>query len=121
MSRLTIGFGVVLVLIGVAGYVASGSVSVTALIPAFIGVPMAVVGWMMGHPNLHAAGLYSAIALAVIMALGSLRGVAGLLVGDFSEPALIQLVLFLASIGFVVFAAREVFAGRRGGSRPMGA
>lgn len=121
MGKLALGFGVALILVGVVGYVASGAASVTALIPAFVGVPMLVAGWMMGRANLYRVGLYSAIVLAVVLALGSLRGVAGLLGGEFSGPALIQLVLFLASVGFVVLAAREVFAGRRGGSRPMGA
>ena len=59
MGRLTVGFGVVLILVGVVGYFASGAASATALIPAFVGVPMAVAGWMMTRPNLRAVGLYS--------------------------------------------------------------
>lgn len=121
MRALPIGFGSVLILIGVVGYFASGAASVTALIPTFVGVPMLLAGWMMGRPNLRAAGLCSAMALAVILALGSLRGVAGLLGGEASVPAVIQLLLFLASVGFLVFGVRDALEGRRAGgvrSRP---
>jgi hypothetical protein len=120
MGRLTVVFGAALVLVGIVGYAASGAASVTALIPAFVGGPMVVAGLLMARPSTRSFGFYSAIVLAGIMALGSLRGVAGLLGGDFSGPALIQLALFLASAGFVVFAARKALAGRRGGARPMG-
>jgi hypothetical protein len=84
MGRLTMGFGAVLVRIGVVGYVAAGTASVTALIPDFIGVPMTVAGWLVARPNLRAVELYSALVLAVLMALGSLRSLAGVLGGDFS-------------------------------------
>ena len=66
MGRLTIGFGAVLVLVGIAGYVSTGAASATALIPAFIGVPMVAAGWMIGRPNLQKIGLYSAIVLAAV-------------------------------------------------------
>ncbi len=118
MGRLTIGFGAVLVLVGIAGYVSTGAASATALIPAFIGVPMVAAGWMIGRPNLQKIGLYSAIVLAAVMALGSLRGVVGLLAGDPSGASLLQLFLFLASLIFVVVALGAVLTGGRGGPRP---
>ena len=44
MAKLTVFVAGVLILMGVGGYVASGMVSVTALIPAFIGAPLALLG-----------------------------------------------------------------------------
>jgi hypothetical protein len=117
MVRMTVGFGVALVVVGVGAYLVTGGASVTALIPAFVGVPMVVAGLLMARPRVRPVGFYSALALALLMALSSLRGVAGLLGGEVSGPALIQLVLFVASIGFLVVAAREVRAGRWTGAR----
>ncbi|QIN78405.1 hypothetical protein GBA65_07565 [Rubrobacter marinus] len=115
MTKLTLGFGVALVLVGVIGYAASGAAGTTALVPAFFGVPMAVAGWMMARPCSRFAGLYSAVALAAILTLGSLRGVKALLGGDSSVASLIQLSLFVASIAYLVAAGREGVSGSRGG------
>ncbi|MGF1470660.1 MAG: hypothetical protein ACFB50_02825 [Rubrobacteraceae bacterium] len=116
MSRLTFGFGVVLVLIGVVTYFATGGASVTALIPAFIGVPVLVAGFLTARPGTRSLGLYLATALALLMAFGTLRGVSGLFEGDFSSSTVINLVLLLMSAGYLVVAAREIFTSRRGGS-----
>lgn len=44
MPKIAIVFGIVLTLLAVGFYVASGMVSVTALIPAFVGVPLLALG-----------------------------------------------------------------------------
>ncbi len=43
LAGTTIAFGVVLIVLGVAGYPGSGGVSVTALIPAIFGVVLAAL------------------------------------------------------------------------------
>ena len=120
MGKLTLGFGTVLVLIGVIGYFATGGASVTALIPAFIGVPVLIAGLLMMRPGIKSFGLYLATALALLMALGTLRGVAGLFSGELSTATVVNVAIFLMSAGYLVAAVREIFAGRRGGSRPSG-
>lgn len=44
MSKIAIFFGILLILVGVVGYVAGNYVSITALIPAFIGIIIALMG-----------------------------------------------------------------------------
>jgi hypothetical protein len=47
MPKLSILFGVILIIIGGAGYgfaAMSGKASITAMIPAFFGIPMALLG-----------------------------------------------------------------------------
>jgi len=44
MPSVTIALGVVLIILGLAGYFLTGAVSVTALIPAFFGLVLAVAG-----------------------------------------------------------------------------
>lgn len=84
MSRLTVAFRAVLIVVGVFTYFATGGASVTALILAFIGVPMVVAGLLIARPGLRPVVLYSTMALALVMGLGSLRGVTGLLGGEVS-------------------------------------
>lgn len=116
MGKLTLGFGVVLILIGVITYFATGGASVTALIPAFIGVPMLVAGFLITRAGTRSLGLYLAIALALLMALGTLRGVAGLFGGEVSTATVVNVVLLLMSVGYLVVAARDIFATRRSSS-----
>src|SRR5208337_2600302 len=44
MAPITIGFGFFLAVVGLVGWVATGSSHVTALIPAFFGVALAFLG-----------------------------------------------------------------------------
>ena len=43
MAKLTIGFGVVLILLGAWGFIGTGSTHPTALIPAYFGLVLAMV------------------------------------------------------------------------------
>ena len=44
MAKLSIGFGVVLILLGIWGFVATGNMYPTALIPTWFGFTLAVSG-----------------------------------------------------------------------------
>lgn len=44
MARTTMVFGVVLIALGVIGYVGTAAVSITALIPAIFGAVLAILG-----------------------------------------------------------------------------
>ena len=44
MAKITIGIGFVLIALGVGGYFGTGRESWTALIPAFFGLPLALLG-----------------------------------------------------------------------------
>lgn len=103
----------VLVLIGVITYFATGGASVTALIPAFIGVPMLVAGFLITRSGTSSLGLYLAAALALLMALGTLRGVSGLFGGEVSTATVVNVVLLLMSVGYLIVAVRNIFAARR--------
>ena len=74
MAKTTIGFGVVLILLGLGGYVLSGGVSITALIPAFFGLPILILGVVAQRGYLQRISLYGVLVLAVLGLLGSVRG-----------------------------------------------
>jgi hypothetical protein len=117
MPNLTIGFGVALILTGIGAYFVSDGASVTAFIPSFIGLPMILAGWAMTRPRFYAVGLYGAIGLAVVMIVGSMRGILGffkVLSGDgsFTFAIVLQLVLVALSLVFIALNLRFVRFGR---------
>jgi hypothetical protein len=78
MVATTIAFGTALVLLGVGAYVLSGAASITALIPAFMGAIVLMLGLLArAKPALSRGLVIGAVALAVLAILGSARGVGG--------------------------------------------
>ena len=80
MAKLSIGFGVVLILLGIWGFVATGSTHHTALIPTWFGLALAVSGvlartadekrrmlWMHTAAGLGLLGFLSATVRAIIV------------------------------------------------------
>jgi hypothetical protein len=46
MAKLSITYGVIFILMGLISYFGISSESITALIPAFFGIPMLILGWL---------------------------------------------------------------------------
>ena len=74
MPYITIGVGVLLTLIGVVGYVMSGMASWTALIPAFLGVPMALLGAVALKESLLKHAMHGAAMVGLLGLLGTASG-----------------------------------------------
>jgi hypothetical protein len=118
MPATAILFGVVLILLGIVGYVVAvsdGNASVTALIPAFFGVVLAglgVVSQMKESLRKHL------MHVAVVVALLGFIATAGRLISKLStltaSPAVIsQAVMAVVCLVFVVLAIRSFAAARR--------
>ena len=82
MAAVTIITGVVLQLLGIGAYFASGTQSLTALIPAMIGVLFELCGVLALKENLRKHAMHVAVLVALI-SLGASIG------GLFSLPSLI--------------------------------
>ncbi len=74
MAGVTVAFGVVLVVLGVVAYFASGAASVTALIPAFFGVVLAALGAVGRSEERRALAMHIAAVLALLGLLGGAMG-----------------------------------------------
>ena len=61
MPQITIALGSLLILIGVGFYFGTGATSVTALIPAFLGIPMAVAGVLARRESLRKHAMHAAV------------------------------------------------------------
>jgi hypothetical protein len=79
MVRLTAVFAALLVALGVALYLATGRESVTALIPAFVGLAFAACAWIARSERARPHAMHAATVLALIGLAGSARGVGSLL------------------------------------------
>ena len=76
MSKLTVAFGLILLVLGIAAYVITGAASVTALIPAFFGLPilaLGVLGQVKEEYRKHA--MHGAVGLALLGFLGTIGAV----------------------------------------------
>lgn len=118
MPSTSIAFGIVLIFIGFAGYIyglSTGHASVTALIPAFFGIVIAVLGFVArAKEGLRKHLMHAAVVIAL---LGFIL-TAGRLVSKYSELTMSAAVISQAAMAFVclifvVLAVRSFAAARR--------
>ncbi|MCS6951290.1 MAG: hypothetical protein RMK57_10795 [Bryobacterales bacterium] len=74
LAGKTVAIGVALIVLGVAGYVASSAASPTALIPAAFGAALAVLGWLAYDERRRKTVMHLAVAVGLVGFLGSVRG-----------------------------------------------
>jgi hypothetical protein len=118
MAKLTIVLANILILMGIGGYVASGMVSMTALIPAFIGVPLEVLGWLALSESRRKHAMHGAVVLALIGFLGSVPGllrVGSLLAGEAERPMAVGMQSAMAVLLaiYIALCVRSFIAARR--------
>ena len=119
MPQITIVLGSLLILIGVGFYFGTGATSVTALIPAFLGVPTAIAGVLALREGLQKHAMHAAVLFALIGFLGSARGLLqlpSLLIGaEVTRPAAVaaQSITALLCIVFVGLAVNSFIQARR--------
>lgn len=118
MAKTTILFGALLTLLGLITYFGAESLgaskrSVTALIPAFVGVPLAILGVVAQRPGARKHAMHAAAALALLGFLASAGrfiavGAAPTSVG----PAALLIMAILCGV-FVGLCVRSFIAARR--------
>lgn len=122
MPRLSIIFGLLLLLIGRVGYVAAETNSVTAMIPDLFGLGIIIMGVVAAGTNekvrMHA--MHGAVTIALAGgAVAGYRGIPGALAylnGARTRTCLeigMQLAMTLACLLFVVLAVRSFVQARR--------
>ena len=77
MPRITIGYGIALILLGVGMYFVRGQSSLTALIPAAFGVVLAILGVVGKRPAATKHAMHAAAAVGLLGLLGTARGLGG--------------------------------------------
>ena len=118
MASTTIALGVVLIVLGLTGYFLTGAASVTALIPAFFGIVIALLGLVARDEHKRKHAIHGAVVVALIGFLGSARGLLGIgdvFAGTAARPAAVisQSLMALLTLGYIVMAVRSFIAARR--------
>jgi len=120
MAKVTMLCGILLTILGVICYVfwqqlGASRASITALIPAFLGMPLMFLGWLsLAKPNLRKHLMHAAVSLALLGFLASgPMGVRGLIKKGAAVGPVAQLLMAFICGVFVVLCVRSFIAARR--------
>ena len=119
LEKSAIALGVVLIVLGVGPYLATGGASITALIPTFFGVPVLAAGTLARRPSRRGLALGVAFGLAALGFLGTVPGLLrlpALLSGaDLERPlaVAVQAAMALLCGAFLLIGALSRFRGSR--------
>ncbi len=95
MAKITIGLGLVLIALGLGGYFGTGREHVTALIPAFWGLPLLILGLVALKEHMRRHAMHVAGVIALVGFAGTVRGLMKLPVlltgGELARPAAVPL------------------------------
>ena len=119
MAKLTIVYGVIFIVMGLYSYFGISSESVTALIPAFFGVPMLIFGWL----GLNEKYLKHAMHGAAVLTLLGFAGTVGGLIkffkmlggAEMERPSAItvQAIMAILCLIFLIFAVKSFIDARK--------
>lgn len=119
LANKTIGIGVALILLGLIGYFATGAVSVTALIPAFFGIVLALLGWLARDDKRRKLVMHIAVVVGLLGFAGSVSGIPKLIRmlggAEIARPAaaVSQSVMAALTGVFIVLCVKSFIDARR--------
>ena len=109
---LTILYGLFMVIWGISISSISGSSSITSMIPAFIGVPLALIGFIsMIKPTFRKALMHIAVVIGIIAFLGGLDFFRGMFNNYYA--GLSKLMLLITGFVYVYFCVQSFIFVRR--------
>jgi hypothetical protein len=118
MSSTTIAFAFAYLLLGITGFVLTGSTHKTALIPCVFGVLFLIFGLLARKDNLRKHVMHAAVLIALLAFLGTARSLSHLpelFNGTAEKPAAIitQSLNAGLSLLFIILAVRSFIQARR--------
>ena len=113
LPDLTLGYGLFLVVWGVAVSLLSSSESITSYFPSFLGAPLALSGWMAkSNPEKRKFWMHIAVTFGLLCALGGTRFFMVMGDGlDFASGSM--LMLFLTGSAYTVLCVRSFIEARK--------
>ncbi len=125
MAKITIGLGFLLIALGLGSYFGTGRASVTALIPAFFGLPLLLLGLVALNERMRKTAILIAVVIGLLGFAGTVSGLMKLPVlltgGELERPAAVAVQAAMAIVCFVfvllsiwlVIKARRALATQR--------
>lgn len=114
-----------LLLLGLGAYLGTGAESVTALIPAFLGIPILICGLVALKTGKPKVPLHLALFFGLLGVAGGAMGLpqlpALLAGGDVPRPTatFTQSILFFLSVGYLALGVRSFILARRNVQPPV--
>ena len=112
IELLTTFYGLFMVIWGFSISLVSGSSSITSMIPAFIGVPLALIGFIsIIQPSFRKALMHIAVVIGIITFLGGLDFFRGMFTNYYA--GLSKLMLLITGFVYVYFCVQSFMFVRR--------
>jgi len=109
-------YGVALMVTGLFGYFKSDAVSVTALIPAFLGTPVLIFSLLGRNPKFLKTGMHINVLIALMGFLATAKDTVGLISGDDFENPLAgysKSITCVLSLIFIILAVNSFIQVRK--------
>lgn len=119
MAQTTTIFGILFLLLGLAGYGATGGESITALIPAAFGLLFLLAGRLARREHLRRHVMHAAVVLGLLGFLGTVGALPALFAmiggGEVERPAAVvsRSLMALLSLVFVGLGVKSFADARR--------
>lgn len=119
MAKLTIVYGVIFILMGLISYFGISSESITALIPAFFGIPMLLLGWIGLNEKYLKHTMHGAAILILLGFFGTIGGLIkffkmlGGIQPERPAAVTVQAIMALFCIVFLIFAIKSFIDARK--------
>jgi hypothetical protein len=107
--------GLVLIALGIGGYMGTGRSSLTAMIPAFIGAVFLVLAIVARREAMRRHAMHAAVAVALLALLGTLaRAIPAAARGQISRPAVLaQLAMSALLAVYIGLGVKSFIDARR--------
>lgn len=119
MSIQTFTFGILLIILGLVGYFGTGMISLSALIPAALGLLILICGILALSNKMTKTFMHLAVVLAFLGFLGTFRGLikmVKMLMGSpiaLPQAAIAQSIMSLLCLVYVFICFRWFLSNRR--------
>jgi len=118
MASITLVFGFAYLILGIAGFVSTGSTHKTALIPCVFGVLFLILGLLAQKDHLRKHVMHATVLIALLAFAGTFKALGhlpDLIHGTTERPAAVitQSINAGLSLLYVVFAVRSFIQARR--------
>ena len=114
MPKISVIFGFLLSILGLYGYYGMGRMSVTALIPLFIGVPVIILGILAFDDKKIKHSMHAASVLILLGLIGSVfRFINKNAISNMDVASLILLIMIVICIIFLILAINSFIEARK--------
>ncbi len=123
MAKITIIVGLILIGLGLYGYFGTGTTSLTALIPAFFGAPILMLGALALKDSMRKHAMHGAVMLGLLCFLGAIGNVVRVLRSGKIDAIAMTMTVSMGIVSgiFVVLCIRSFIQARKARLAKIGA